>query len=231
MRPSALAILTGAAGVALLLAPAPARAQSFDPTAEEPVTVDDLQQATEPYGEWIDTPDYGRVWRPDQEVVGDEFEPYVTNGRWVSTDQGWSFESAWAWGWAPFHYGRWVYDRHARWLWSPDVVWSPAWVEWRTSADYVAWLPLAPRSLAVDPRVTVGLWMAVEMRSFLRPDLQRYRVAPSQRLLAGRPSAPTLPRGAPPPTIWRGAPPHRPAVAAARLAPAAPAHGKAGAGH
>ena len=35
--------------------------------------MDDLQQATEPYGDWLDTPEYGRVWRPDPQVVGDDW--------------------------------------------------------------------------------------------------------------------------------------------------------------
>ena len=152
--------LTGAVVAAIWLSsPRAARAQGIDPTAvDAPVTMDDLQQATEPYGEWIDTPEYGSVWRPDQAVVGDDFEPYLTNGRWISAEEGWAFESAWPWGWATFHYGRWLWDaRNTRWLWSPDLVWGPAWVQWRTVADSVAWLPLAPRTVTVDPRLYAAL--------------------------------------------------------------------------
>src|SRR5947209_10186094 len=97
----ALLLLASAVIAAISLSsPRVARAQSTDNApADEPVTMDDLQQATEPYGEWLDTPEYGRVWRPDQAVVGDDFEPYLTNGHWISAEEGWAFESAWIWGW------------------------------------------------------------------------------------------------------------------------------------
>jgi hypothetical protein len=237
-KPSALLFLTGAAVAEIWFSsPRVARAQGMDPaTADVPVTMDDFQQATQPYGSWLDTPEYGRVWRPDQEVVGDDFEPYLTNGRWISADDGWSFESAWVWGWATFHYGRWVYDAGAtRWLWCPDLVWGPAWVQWRTVADTVAWVPLAPRTVTIDPRVYVPLWIAVETRSFLHPDLARHRIPASPRVLAGRSAPPALPpRSGPPAPLHRGPP--RPTIAALRPVPPPPrgapsARGKPPAGH
>ena len=218
---SAVLFLMGAVGVATWLSsPRDARAQGADSApADEPVTMDDLQQATEPYGEWLDTPDYGRVWRPDQAVVGDDFEPYLTNGHWISADEGWAFESAWVWGWATFHYGRWLWDdRNTRWLWSPDLAWSPAWVQWRTVADTVAWIPLAPRTVTIDPRVYAPLWIAVGTRSFQRPDLSKYRIPASSLVLAGRSAPPALPpRTGPPAPLHRGPP--RKTIAAARPAP------------
>ncbi|MEI7662892.1 MAG: DUF6600 domain-containing protein, partial [Bacteroidota bacterium] len=56
-----------------------------------------------PYGSWIENPQYGYVWVPD---VSPGFIPYSTNGYWVFTDEGWTWVSNYAWGWAPFHYGR-----------------------------------------------------------------------------------------------------------------------------
>jgi hypothetical protein len=218
--------LSGAAVAGLLLSsPRAARAQTVDnPAADEPVTMDDLQQATEPYGEWLDTPEYGRVWRPDQAVVGDDFQPYLTNGHWISAEEGWAFESAWLWGWATFHYGRWLWDaRNTRWLWSPDTTWGPAWVQWRTVGDTVAWLPLAPRTVTVDPHVYAPLWIAVETRSFLRLDLSRYRITLSSRVLAGRSAPPALPPRTGPPAPLRRGPPPRTTIAPSR--PAAPARG------
>jgi hypothetical protein len=218
--------LAGAVVVAIGLSSArAARAQGIDPAADDaPVTMSDLQQATEPYGDWIDTPEYGRVWRPDQAVVGDDFEPYLTSGRWISAAEGWAFESAWVWGWATFHYGRWLWDaRTTRWLWSPDLVWGPAWVQWRTFADSVAWLPLAPPAVTVDPRVSARLWIAVETRSFLRLDLSRYRITLSSRVLAGRSAPPALPPRTGPPAPLRRGPPPRTTIAPSR--PAAPARG------
>jgi hypothetical protein len=208
--PLASPLLTAAVVMAIgLSSPRVARAQGVDNGAvDEPVTMDDLQQATEPYGEWLDTPEYGRVWRPDQAAVGDDFEPYLTNGHWIAADEGWAFESAWLWGWATFHYGRWLLDaRNSRWLWSPDLVWGPAWVQWRTGVDSVAWVPVAPRTVTVDPRVYASLWIAVEPRNLLRPDLSRYRIPASSRVLAGRSAPPALPpRTGPPAPLRRGPP-------------------------
>jgi hypothetical protein len=217
----AVRLLTGAVVVAIGLAsPGVARAQGIDDAAgDQPVTMDDLQQATEPYGEWLDTTEYGHVWRPDPAVVGDDFEPYLTNGHWISADEGWAFESAWLWGWATFHYGRWLWDaRGTRWLWTPDLTWGPAWVQWRTAADSVAWVPLAPRTVTVDPRVYAPLWIAVETHSFLRPDLARYRIAASSRVLAGHAAPPALPPRTGPPAPLRRGPP-RTTIAASRPAP------------
>ena len=64
------------------------------------VFYDDLS----PYGDWIETPNYGYVWVPN---VAPGFSPYGTNGYWVYTEYGWTWVSTYAWGWAPFHYGRW----------------------------------------------------------------------------------------------------------------------------
>jgi len=222
MRRRIASLFLSAAVVAAieLSSPGAARADGADPAdVEAPVTMDDLQEATEPYGEWLDTAEYGRVWRPDQAVVGDDFEPYLTNGHWIAADEGWAFESAWVWGWAPFHYGRWLWDaRHTRWLWSPDLVWGPAWVQWRTIADTVAWLPLPPRTVTVDARLYAPLWVAVETRSFLRPDLPHYRIAPSSQVLAGRAAPPALPPRSGPVAPLRRRPP-RTTTAAARPAP------------
>src|SRR5262245_54374053 len=64
-------------------------------------------QTLSPYGDWVYVSHFGRVWRPYRAIVGVDFRPYLTDGHWVYTDYGWSFESDYDWGWAPFHYGRW----------------------------------------------------------------------------------------------------------------------------
>jgi hypothetical protein len=69
----------------------------------------DFQPLLSPHGEWIHVPPHGLVWRPSVAVVGADFVPYATGGEWVYTDYGWSFETQWEWGWAPFHYGRWCF--------------------------------------------------------------------------------------------------------------------------
>ncbi len=44
------------------------------------------------------------------------------------------------------HHGRWVYE--ARWVWIPDDVWGPAWVDWREDDGAVGWAPLGPDGYA-----------------------------------------------------------------------------------
>src|SRR6185503_4673647 len=95
-----------------------------------------------PYGEWVEYPDYGYVWVPEE---SDDFRPYETNGHWVwSDDYEWMWVSDYDWGWAPFHYGRWFQDPYYGWMWVPGYEWSPAWVAWRDGGDYYGWAPLRP---------------------------------------------------------------------------------------
>jgi hypothetical protein len=93
-----------------------------------------------PYGRWLESAEYGAVWAPS---VAPSWRPY-TAGRWVDTDQGWGWVGDEPWGWAPFHYGRWYYDRQIGWAWVPGTVWAPAWVAWRQGGGYLGWAPLPP---------------------------------------------------------------------------------------
>src|SRR5258708_38255761 len=79
-----------------------------------------------PYGNWVTYSNYGYAWLPG--VPG--FRPYFSDGYWVFTDAGWMWVSYYDWGWAPFHYGTWVFDPLYGWLWVPGYNWSPAWVTW-----------------------------------------------------------------------------------------------------
>jgi hypothetical protein len=99
-----------------------------------------------PYGEWLERAPHGRVWSPDPAIVGDDFMPYLSGGRWHLSSHGWLWVSSWSWGWAPFHHGRWLLDDAAGWLWIPDREWAPAWVAWRAAEGQVGWAPLPPTS-------------------------------------------------------------------------------------
>ena len=109
----------------------------------QPATDQVFYDELEPYGQWIDFPDYGYVWKPN---VGGDFRPYSTNGQWAYTTEGWIWVSDYSWGWAPFHYGRWFYDDYYGWLWLPGHQWAPAWVTWGQSGGYYGWAPIPPRA-------------------------------------------------------------------------------------
>ena len=107
---------------------------------------------------------YGRVWRPHARVVGVGFVPYASGGRWVHSSVGWVFEARWNWGWLPFHYGRWYEDEVYGWVWVPDDVWAPAWVDWRFGGGYVGWVPIGPRYHLT------ARWYFVESQHFVQPE-------------------------------------------------------------
>jgi len=135
-------------------------------------------------GEWIDTPEYGAVWRPTH--VGGDWQPYV-DGRWVWTSAGWAWASDERFGWAVYHYGRWAWSPAFGWMWLPGRVWAPAWVSWRWNDGYAAWCPLGPSVAYEQP----ALWVVVPTRYFLEP--VRRHVVPRR----ARPVLPLPARSAP----------------------------------
>src|SRR5205823_4575174 len=93
-------------------------------------------------GNWYQVADYGYVWQPDAATSAD-WRPY-TDGYWAYTDVGWTWVSYEDFGWATYHYGRWVRLEDYGWCWVPGYEWGPAWVSWRTGGNYVGWAPLPP---------------------------------------------------------------------------------------
>src|SRR5262249_41211053 len=127
-----------------------------------------------PYGDWVYVGRYGRVWRPSPGVVGVGFRPYSSGGQWVYTDYGWSFETDWDWGWAPFHYGRWLMDPVYGWVWVPGSTWAPAWVDWRFGEGFIGWAPLAPVGETVYYDAGSPYWNFCESRYFVNYDIHRH---------------------------------------------------------
>jgi len=130
-----------------------------------------FEQNLSPYGRWVDTPEYGRVWVPSD--TSPDWQPY-TDGHWVDTQWGWSFASSVPWGWATFHYGRWGFGSGLGWFWVPGFVWSPAWVSWRYYPGYVCWSPFAPSGFAFGRRwpgwvVLAGVHFTHPINSFRVP--------------------------------------------------------------
>src|ERR1043165_773697 len=95
-------------------------------------------------GSWIEVGDYGYCWQPSVAVSNTSWRPYAV-GYWAYTDQGWTWISYEDFGWATYHYGRWIRLRGRGWVWVPGREWGPAWVSWLTGGDYVGWAPLPPR--------------------------------------------------------------------------------------
>ena len=178
-----MAVVAGLGGVALgggLLAGGTAQAQTVTigvGGGGVGVSVSAFYDALAPYGSWEWMEGYGRVWRPNPYVVGSNFQPYSTGGRWVYTDYGWSWESDWNWGWAPFHYGRWSADPVMGWVWIPGNEWAPAWVDWRFGGGYAGWCPLGPDGAGATYR---PYWSFVQTQYLVEPNVYHYAVPVSR---------------------------------------------------
>jgi hypothetical protein len=139
------------------------RSQSARYVSDDVVGYEDLDE----YGGWRPVPEYGTVWFPHTTIVG--WQPY-RYGHWVwITPWGWTWVDDAPWGFAPFHYGRWVVVGGI-WGWVPVAprpgvvtvayvrpVYAPALVAWVGGPRFgvsvgvggggVAWFPLGPRDV------------------------------------------------------------------------------------
>jgi hypothetical protein len=129
-------------------APAPAPAPQTQVEDTDPSALTTFRPALDPYGTWVNDPNYGTVWVPNRDVVGADFAPYVSRGRWsLTADNDWIWVSDYPFGWAVFHYGRWVWIGGSGWAWVPGRTYANAWVVWRVptaSYAYVGWAPMPP---------------------------------------------------------------------------------------
>lgn len=72
------------------------------------------------YGDFFYANGYGYVWQP-YGFAGSmsNWNPYM-NGAWMFYPGfGYSWASAYPWGWLPFHYGSWAFLNSAGWVWVP----------------------------------------------------------------------------------------------------------------
>jgi hypothetical protein len=115
------------------------------PETQHVTSVQTFYEPLDPYGDWIETGDYGYVFRPQVAGTSTNWRPY-TDGRWVHSDYGWTWESNEDFGWATYHYGRWARVSRVGWVWVPGREWGPGWVSWRRGSDYCGWAPLPPES-------------------------------------------------------------------------------------
>jgi len=104
------------------------------------------------YGRWEEDAEYGPLWMPSGVAPG--WAPYTT-GRWAWVQPwGWTWVDVSPWGFAPFHYGRWV-QRGPFWAWSPGgyvarPVYAPALVGW------VGGPPVYRPGVSIDISIGVG---------------------------------------------------------------------------
>jgi len=114
----------------------------------DPRAITEFRSALDPYGTWVNDEKYGTVWVPNPDVVGADFKPYVTAGRWQLTqDNDWLWQSDYPFGGVVFHYGRWVWVPNTGWGWVAGRRYANAWVTWRVSPDnygYIGWAPMPP---------------------------------------------------------------------------------------
>src|SRR5262249_27479307 len=113
IRPAKLvsAMLAGSLALSVLIGPAfvPPNMVGSVARAEVSIGIDVFQRDLSPYGQWVDSPNYGQVWYPVGVQQG--WRPYYNDGHWeYSDDYGWIWVSDLPWGWAAFHYGRWAFD-------------------------------------------------------------------------------------------------------------------------
>jgi len=136
--------------------PAPPSEEAERQGAAPPAVVNELRE----YGEWVDVPAYGTVWRPRVSVG---WSPYVY-GRWAwISPYGWTWVSNEPWGWYPYRCGYWLTDPVFGWFWSPynsfvsvnfvfgsnryrhhNVFFRPATVRFVPEGRNVRWVPLRP---------------------------------------------------------------------------------------
>lgn len=171
--------------VALVFAAAVPRA-----AAETSVSVDFFHDHLESYGDWREVGDYGYCWQPRD--VDNNWRPY-SDGRWLYTDAGWTWDSEEPYSWAVYHYGRWARVERVGWVWVPGTEWGPAWVSWRRSPRHVGWAPLPPdatfsRSVGFNTRVDADYdigptsYSFVEVRNFGVPRLRTVIVEPRENV-------------------------------------------------
>ncbi|HUI93577.1 MAG TPA: cell envelope integrity protein TolA [Chitinivibrionales bacterium] len=129
-------------------APPVLSASAVVPPSDSP-TMSFFYESLAPYGNWVNI-DGQWCWQPNAEVVNPEWAPYFNRGHWVYSDWGWCWVSDYSWGWAPFHYGRWLHHRTHGWCWVPGTEWGPAWVSWRMGDQYCGWAPLPPNTRYVE---------------------------------------------------------------------------------
>jgi hypothetical protein len=129
------------------LPPPPPPVETVEVVEGPEVQVVEFHERLAPYGRWVQVEGYGDCFLPADCPPG--WRPY-TLGHWVYTDSGMCWVSEEHFGWACYHYGRWIPIEGLGWAWVPASRWGPAWVAWRNGGGYCGWAPLRPRRERVE---------------------------------------------------------------------------------
>ncbi|CAN7654635.1 hypothetical protein LJR220_006168 [Bradyrhizobium sp. LjRoot220] len=129
---------------------------------------DDVRGVLTPYGRFVQHAKYGEVWIPT--VTPQGWRPYPPCN-WVNTRKyGWYYDDKTPWGAIVHHYGRWVSDAQMGWIWTPGAEFSPGWVVWRTSPEWVGWAPKLPdqdvQTVSAADFNSAAHWTFVETQKF-----------------------------------------------------------------
>jgi hypothetical protein len=92
------------------------------------------------YGTYSDLPGYGVSWQPNG--VGPDWDPFGYGAWSYYPDWGWTYISAYPWGWAPYYYGNWFYVGGSGWWWRPG------------HGPHHPWAPGQPGGWHPQPRYT-----------------------------------------------------------------------------
>lgn len=131
-------------------------------------TIEEMKRTLADYGQFITHEKYGDVWKPTVTPRG--WHPYPACD-WVYTkDYGWYFSDKTVWGSIVHHYGRWLHDETDGWLWVPGAEFSPGWVVWRTSDQWVGWAPTPPDAEMTPAKMEAfnddKLWTFMDAKKF-----------------------------------------------------------------
>lgn len=160
-----LVALSTGSGEALAQQAVPQQAIA-QPTTE--AVQDETRNVLSQYGSFVQHPKYGEVWVPT--VTPQGWHPYPPC-HWVNTRQyGWYFNDATPWGQIVHHYGRWFHDEQMGWIWIPGAEFSPGWVVWRTSPQWIGWAPTLPdediKTVSVDEFNNSDQWIFMDVAKF-----------------------------------------------------------------
>jgi hypothetical protein len=145
--------------------------QSDPPQVQQPgqnTPSADVRATLSQFGTFVQHPKYGEVWTPT--VTPQGWHPYEAC-HWVNSKKyGWYFDDKRPWGQIVHHYGRWTHDAQMGWIWVPGAEFSPGWVVWRSSPQWIGWAPQLPdedlTTVSADDFNNGGFWTFMEVAKF-----------------------------------------------------------------